>query len=156
METYPEQFPQEGRPDPSRRAEDRLFDTIQDSDRPGSSNHEGQPDPEAPEVDFTLSLPGVGHFLLEIKGVRQSPERGKEHLEALDDPEEKPSPLCVTWDAAMSPREEIVDTLGDTCCFVIAAFLFPDMEPDPAIVPKAKRSNVHVLWGTDRLMGRLA
>ena len=56
----------------------------------------------------------------------------------------------------MSLREDIIDVLGDTCCFVIAALLFPDMEPDPAIVAEAKRSNVHVLWGTDNLMNRLA
>ena len=30
------------------------------------------------------------------------------------------------------------------------------MEPDPAIVPEARRSNVHVLWVTDKLMDRLA
>ena len=70
--------------------------------------------------------------------------------------EEKPSPLCVTWDAAMSLREDIIDVLGDTCCFVIAVLLFTDMEPDPAIVAEARRSNVHVLWGTDNLMNRLA
>ena len=56
----------------------------------------------------------------------------------------------------MSLREDIIDVLGGTCCFVIAALLFPDMEPDPAIVAEAKRSNVHVLWGTDNLMNRLA
>ena len=56
----------------------------------------------------------------------------------------------------MSLREDIIDVLGDTCCFVIAALLFPDMEPDPAIVAEAKRSNVHVIWGTDNLMNRLA
>ena len=56
----------------------------------------------------------------------------------------------------MSLREDIIDVLGDTCCFVIAVLLFPDMEPDPAIVAEAKRSNVHVLWGTDDLMNRLA
>ena len=56
----------------------------------------------------------------------------------------------------MSLREDIIDVLGDTCCFVIAALLFPDMEPDPAIVAEAKRSNVHPIWGTDNLMNRLA
>ena len=70
METNSEQFPAERRPDPSRRAEDRVFDAIQGSDHSGFENHEGQPDAEAPEMDFTLSLPGVGDFLLEIKGVR--------------------------------------------------------------------------------------
>ena len=56
----------------------------------------------------------------------------------------------------MSPREEIVDTLRDTCCFVIAVLLFPDMVPDPAIAAAARRSRVKVLWGTDNLMNRLA
>ena len=68
MEMYPEQFPAERRSDPSRRAEDRAFDAIQGSDHSGFANHDGQPDPEAPGMDFTISLPGVGHFLLEIKG----------------------------------------------------------------------------------------
>ena len=34
--------------------------------------------------------------------------------------------------------------------------LFPDMEPDQAIVAGAQRSNVHLPWGTDRPMDRLA
>ena len=70
MEMYPAQFPDEGHPDPSRRAEDSVFDVIQDSDRQSFVNHEEQPDPETPEVDFPLSLPGVGHFLLEIERFR--------------------------------------------------------------------------------------
>ena len=68
METNSEQFPAERRPDPSRRAEDLVFDAIQGSDRAGFANHEWQPDPEAPEMDFTLSLPGVGDFLVQVKG----------------------------------------------------------------------------------------
>ena len=51
METYPEQFPGESQPDPSYRSEDRVFDAIQDSDGPGSTNHEGHQDPGAPEMD---------------------------------------------------------------------------------------------------------
>ena len=69
METNSEQFPAERRPDPSRRAEDRVFGAGQGSDGPGFANHEGQPDPEAPEMDFILSLPGVGRFGLQVKGV---------------------------------------------------------------------------------------
>ena len=68
MEMYPEQFPDEGHPDPSRRAEDRVFDVIQDSDRPGFVTCEGQANPEPPEMDFTLSLPGGSRFLLQVKG----------------------------------------------------------------------------------------
>ena len=85
-----------------------------------------------------------------------SPTTRGRRLETPGGPEEKPSPLCVTWDAAMSIREDIIDVLGDSRCPVIAVLLFPDMEPDPAIVAEARRSNVHVLWGTDNLMNRLA
>ena len=70
--------------------------------------------------------------------------------------EEKPSPLRQTWDAAMAFRTHVVYTLRDFCCFVIAAFLFPDIEQGPAIVAEVMRSNVQVLWGTDKLMDRLA
>ena len=68
MDTNSEQFPTDQQPDPNPRAEDRVFDAIQGSDHSGFENHEGQPDPEAPEMDFTLSLPGVGDFLVQVKG----------------------------------------------------------------------------------------
>ena len=77
METYPEQFPDESRPDPSHRSEDRVSDAIQDNDGPDFDTREGQPDPEAPEMDFTLWLSGVGRFGLQVKGGQQSPERSK-------------------------------------------------------------------------------
>ena len=40
METHSEKFPADGRPDPSRRAEDRFFDANEGSDQPGIANHE--------------------------------------------------------------------------------------------------------------------
>ena len=70
METYPEQFPDESRPDPSYRSEDRVFDAIQGTDRSDFANHEGHPDSEAPEMDFTLWLSGVGRFGLQVKDIR--------------------------------------------------------------------------------------
>ena len=47
METYPEQFPDESRPDPSYRSEDPVFDAIQGTDRSDFANHEGHPDPRS-------------------------------------------------------------------------------------------------------------
>ena len=47
------------------------------------------------------------------------------------------------------------DIPGGACCPVITMFLFPDMEPDPAIDSQARLSNFHVLWGTDKLADRL-
>ena len=156
MFTQPEQFPPDRRADPRRRAEARVFDAIQSSDRSGLAIYEWQRNPGSPQLDFAIWTQGGGRFGLQIKGGQISLENGKWFLETPGGPEEKPSPLCVTWDAAMSLREDIIDVLGDTCCFVIAVLLLTDMEPDPAIVAEAKRSNVHVLWGTDNLMNRLA
>ena len=156
MLTQPDQFPPDRRADPRRRAEARVFDAIQSSDRPGLAIYEWQRNPGSPQLDFAIWTQGGGRFGLQVKGGQVSLENGKWHLETPGGPEEKPSPLCVTWDAAMSLREDIIDVMGDTCCFVIAALLFPDMEPDPAIVAEARRNNVHVLWGTDNLMNRLA
>ena len=69
METYSEQFPAEGRPDPIRRAEDRIFDANEDSDQPGIAKPEGQPDPGSPQPDFVNRTQGGGRFLLQVKGV---------------------------------------------------------------------------------------
>ena len=41
METHPEQFPDESRPEPSCRTENRVFDAIQGSDHAGFANQRG-------------------------------------------------------------------------------------------------------------------
>ena len=63
MEMYPGQFPTERRPDPSRRAEDRVFDANQDCDRPGFIVHE-----EMPYLDFVIRTQSGGLFLPLVKG----------------------------------------------------------------------------------------
>ena len=156
METNPEQFPPDRRADPRRRAEVRVFDAIRASDQRGIAIYEWQRNPDSPQLDFAIWTLGGGRFGLQVKGGTHSLKNGKWHLETKDGREEKPSPLRLTWDAAMSLREDIVHTLEDPCCFIVAVLLFPDMEPDPAIVAEARRSNVHILWGTDNLMDRLA
>ena len=121
METYPEQFPPEGRPDPGRRAEDRVFDANENSDQPAAANPEGQASSRSPGQPVGETIPAA-------------PDLGGSHL----------------------PPRRRPDIPGDPCCFVLAALLFPDMERAPAIDAQAKRSNFHVLWGTDKLTGRLA
>ena len=70
--------------------------------------------------------------------------------------EEKTSPLRLAWDLAMACRADVVYILREFSCLVIAVVLFPDIEQGPTIVAEARRSNVHVLWGTHRPMDRLA
>ena len=144
METYPEQFPDEGASQtPCYRSKDRFFDAIQDSDRPGFANHEGQPDPETPEMNFVIPTQVAGHGPLRPAGqgrpvvteegeaVSRSPWTAQigEALPVGPDLGRLPCP-CAT---------SIVDILADACCSVIAAgACFPIVEPDLAIVAEAQ------------------
>lgn len=155
METHPETFPPDRRKDPKRQAEARVFDELRRSRLPGFAYYEWQRDQNAPQIDFAIWVPGVGRFGLDVKGGHYSLNGGTWFLETGDGPHEKESPLRKTWDAAMSLRDEVVHFLNYKT-FFIAVLVFPDMEPDQAIIAKAKHSSkVHVLWGVDSLVGRL-
>ena len=154
MQMHPIEFPAERRQDPMRRAEARVFDEIQRCNLPGFAYYEWQRDHNSPQLDFALWLPDIGRFGLEVKGGPYSLKKGKWFLETGGGPQEKKCLLGKTWNATMSLHDELVDLLEHKA-FCIAVLVFPDMEPDQAIVAKAKRTNVHVLWGTDDLMERL-
>ena len=68
METHPEKFPADGRPDSRRRAEDGGVDAIQGSDRPGFVIYEGQLNFESSQPDFIIWTQGFGRFALQVKG----------------------------------------------------------------------------------------
>ena len=90
---------------------------------------------------------------MEVKGGHYFLEKGKWYLKTGNGPQRKKCPLTKAWNATMSLHDELVDVL-DHEAFFIAVLIFPDMEPDQAIIDRAERSsNVHVLWGTDGLDG---
>ena len=155
MQTYPERFPQDHRIDPRRQAEARIFDAIQASCQPGFAYYEWKRDHHSPEVDFALWLLGVGRFSIQVKGGQLLLRNGKWYLATQDGLKETGSPSRKAWRAAMSLREEIVETLKDDNAFIIAVLYFPDMEPDPAIAAMAAREHTHVIWGTDNPFQRL-
>ena len=68
MLTQPEQFPPDRRADPMRRAEARVFDAIQSSDRSGLAIYEWQRNPGSPQLDFAIWTQGGGRFGLQVKG----------------------------------------------------------------------------------------
>ena len=154
MQMHPITFPPDRRNDPMRQAEARVFDEINGSQLDGFAYYEWQRDHNSPQIDFALWLSGVGRFGMEVKGGHYFLEKGKWYLKTGDGPQEKDSPLRKTWTATMSLHDELVDVL-DHEAFFIAVLVFPDMEPDQAIIDRAERSNVHVLWGTDGLVDRL-
>ena len=152
MQMHPITFPPDRRNDPMRQAEARVFDEITASQLDGFAYYEWQRDHNSPQIDFALWLSGVGRFGMEVKGGHYFLEKGKWYLKTGDGPQEKDSPLRKTWSATMSLHDELVGVL-DHQAFFIAVLVFPDMEPDQAIIAKANRNGkVHVLWGTDGLM----
>ena len=155
MQIYPEQFPLNYRTDPTRQAEARVFDAIQASCQPGFAYYEWKRDHHSTEVDFALWLLGVGRFGLQVKGGQRSLRNGKWYLATQHGRQETASPSRQAWRAAMSLREEMVETLDDDNAFIIAVLLFPDMEPDPAIAAMAVREHAHVIWGADNFFERL-
>ena len=68
MLTQPQQFPPDRRADPRRRAEARVFDAIQSSDRSGLAIYEWQRNPGSPQLDFAIWTQGGGRFGLQVKG----------------------------------------------------------------------------------------
>ena len=89
-----EQFPPDRRADPRRRAEARVFDAIQSSDRAGLAIYEWQRNPGSPQLDFAIWTQGGGRFGLQVKGGQYSLENGKWYLETPGGREEKPSPCA--------------------------------------------------------------
>ena len=138
-----------------RRAEARVFDELQRIQLPGFAYYEWQRDQNTPQIDFAIWVSGVGRFGLEVKGGQYSLNGGKWFLETDNGPQEKESPLRKTWDATIALHDELVRILKSKT-FFIAVLVFPDMEPDRAIADWIKRnSKVHVLWGSEDLVGRL-
>ena len=93
METFPEQFPPEGRPDPSPRAEDRVFDANEHSDQPGAANHEGQAASQSPGRRIGETIPAA-------------PDLGGSHLSPRRRPDIPGDPYCFVTAALLFPDME--------------------------------------------------
>ena len=137
-----------------RLAEARVFDELRNNPLPGFACYEWQRDHNSPQIDFAIWLAHVGRFGLEVKGGRYSLEKGKWRLDTGRGPQKKVCPVRKTWTAIISLHDEIVKALEREAPF-IAVLVFPDMEPDQAIMANARRSNVHVIWGVDGLVDKL-
>ena len=68
---------------------------------------------------------------------------------------DKPSPLRLTWDAAMSLRESIPISWETPAAPLSPLCRFPTWSR-PGRCRRGQQSNVHLRWGTDRPMDRLA
>ncbi len=158
MITTPEQFPQERRNDPKRRAEAIVFDTLAQSQRPGHALYEWSAPGRCHQTDFAVWLEGVGRFAIEVKGGTYTLRRDSDQW-FLHTPDgglqTRPSPLRQAADAALDLYNEIEEQTRYKL-FVIPVVVFPDMAPDPVIDRYAGCTNVQVIWGTENLIADLA
>ena len=157
MQMYPRLFHHHRLDDPFRQAEKRIFQALETCGAPGFACYEWQRNRQSLQLDFALWLLAVGRFGLQVKGGHYSFFEGEWYRRrGPKGPYVRVSvcPLAVTADATMSLLNEVSDFLKRPNYFV-PVLLFPDMDPDPAIINRARRSNVHLVWRTDRLLPRL-
>ena len=93
METYPERSPAEGRPDPSRRAEDRVSDANEDSEQPAVANHEGQAASRSPGRRIGETIP-------------VAPDLGRRDVSPRRHPNIPVDPCCFVTAALLFPDME--------------------------------------------------
>ena len=154
MITQPQEFPEERRRDPKRRAEATVFDTLAECQRAGHVIYEWGAAGRPHRTDFALWLENTGRYAIEVKGGEYTlrPESDQWYLRTPDgDLQAKSSPLHQADDSAMDLRNEIHEQTGYKV-FVIPVVVFPDMAPDPVIQKYAQRTNVQVIWGAEYLL----
>ena len=160
MQMYPEKFPYHRHHDPYRQAEKKIFQALAGSGAPGFAHYEWQRSRRnrpALQLDFAIWLENIGRFGLQVKGGLHKFEKGgwyRRKGRRGDYEKVNGCPLAVTADAAMSLLKEVSEGLHQST-FIIPVLSFPDMAPDEAISRRAERTNVYVVWGTDRLVDHL-
>ena len=141
-------FPEHRLRDPKRQAELAVYRDLEASRIPGVALYGARPGSTGVEMDFALWLESIARFVLEVKGGRYFLDGGGWLLEGPGGAMPKSSPLMQAWDNAMALRNFLCERLGRRHKpFVIAAVVFPDMEPDPDIEALAAGGQTHVLWG---------
>ena len=68
MQMYPNQFPEHRRNEPTRQAEFREYNKLQNSDLKGLGIYGGRPSADCPEIDFAVLLQGRARLAHEVKG----------------------------------------------------------------------------------------
>ena len=158
MKMYPKAFPAGRRKRPKRRAEQRVYEALAGSDRQGFVYYEWRRGYRHVELDFGVWIAGLDRFALQVKGGHYQLIGGEWHLKTRNGVQAVgTSPLDETWLAALDLHDEIAERgrVGYNP-FVTPVLVFPDMEPDQAIMRLAARKGVYVVWGVTTLVSDLA
>ena len=153
MEIFPE-FPPDRLSDPTRRAEQRLYDQLEQSEVPGYVLYEAKPNRKQPQLDFAIWMQDIARVAAQCKGGIYELDRGKWYLHSIRGREPQDSPVFQAWDAGMAMRATIERRIGRGV-FVIVVLVFPDMKHDPVISNHAMDHNVSVVFGHENLVDQL-
>ena len=154
MEIRPK-FPKHRLQDPKRRAELAIYRALEASNTPGVALYEPRFGRYQRGLDFAVLAEGVGRFGIEGKGGHYSVQGTSWFLSTPSGQLEVDCPALQAWDGSMALRDRIARKQGRGP-FVVAALVFPDMEPDPALKRALSASAVHAVFGVDDLTGQLA
>ncbi len=158
MKMYPKAFPSGRRKRPKRRAEQRVYEALAGSDRQGFVYYEWRRGYGHIELDFGVWIAGLDRFALQVKGGHHQLIGGEWHRKTGNGVQAVgTSPLDETWLAALDLHDEIAEQAhAGYNPFVVPVLVFPDMEPDQAIMRLAARKGVYLVWGVASLVSDLA
>ena len=150
-------MPEDRHNDPMRQAEIAIYLELEASDVVGEAVYEARPNRSCREVDFFILLEDVARIAMQVKGGQYRIERGVWYLTTPGGEEKKSTPAKQTWEAALHLHDFLQERIqGNRNPFIVPVLAFPDMEPDPQIEAWAAQSGIHVIFGMERFMERLA
>ena len=138
-------------------AELAVYRDLEGHEAPGTAIYEAKINRKATEVDFAVWLVGVGRFAIQVKGGIYRVSGKNWYLNTPQGEIRKAPPLAQLWDSTMTLHDCLQEQLGGKRNpFFVPILCLADMEPDPVIEEWAEHTNVHVIFGTDDLVERLA
>ena len=141
---------------PLSPAEEEARARFEASDRPGQALFHPLVDPGDTAPHCVVFVEGVSRFAIRFMPGQYSLTNGQ-WLRQDDGGAAVPveDPLEETWRAAAAVRTRLSREL-EMGAYVIPVVIFPDMEPDAAILAAAQGRSVRALWGQGNDVQRLA
>ena len=140
---------------PLSAAELEAIAQFEASDRDGTALWRPQVSGNAPAPDCVAFVHGIGRFAIRFLFGNYSVEDGRWYHRSDDgDATAVEDPMERVWQTAMAVKEELTRDY-DFGCYILAVAVFPDMEPDEALMAARGRRAVKMLWGIDDLVERI-
>ena len=147
-------FPPSRLTEPTRRAEQAVYQELEASAIPGRALYEVKVSRNATQLDFLVFAEDIATFAVQLKGGSYGIQDGELCLNTSQGRFPKVGLLAKVWDEALA-IPEFVERKLNRRLYIIPVLALPDMEPDEDIRDMAARRNVEVLFGMDSWVDRL-